>query len=139
MHSTLVSFTLCMQAGQALAPPAKWLRAQAASERLSRELGAMSERYLRALQPTADALGHALSLPKEATGIFGEEVVRGSSAAPLAQLAAVLAPKLRQVAGLGSWQVISPGHGERSADLGHILSMLAALHSILIDECQMRC
>lgn len=128
-----------MQASQALAPPAKWLRAHAASERLSRELGAMSERYMRVLQPTADALGHALGLPKEATGIFGEEVVRGSSAAPLAQLAAVLAPKLRQVAGLGSWQIISPGRGEGSADLGHAISMQPASHSILAHECQMKC
>lgn len=103
---------LClMQASQALDSPLKWLRAQAASERLSRELGAMSERYSEALQPTANDLGDALGLSPESTGIFAEEVVRGSSAAPLAQLAAVLVPKLRQLAGLGSWEVISPASG----------------------------
>lgn len=89
----------------------KWLRAQAASERLTRELGALSERYLAALQPTATALGDALGLSLESTGIFAEEVVRGSSAAPLAQLVAVLAPELRQMAGMSSWEVISPASG----------------------------
>lgn len=89
----------------------KWLRAQAASERLTRELGALSERYLAALQPTATALGDALSLSPESTGIFAEEVVRGSSAAPLAQVVSVLAPTLRQMAGLSSWDVISPASG----------------------------
>lgn len=103
--------TLSMQASQTLDTSMKWLRAQAASERLTRELGAMSERYSAALQPTANALGDALGLSPEYTGIFAEEVVRGSSAAPLAQLAAVLAPKLRQLAGLGSWEVISPASG----------------------------
>ncbi|KAL3148765.1 COP9 signalosome complex subunit 8 [Trebouxia sp. C0009 RCD-2024] len=99
------------QASQALASPMKWLRAQAASERLTRELGALSERYLAALQPTATALGDALSLSPESTGIFAEEVVRGSSAAPLAQVVSVLAPTLRQMAGLSSWDVISPASG----------------------------
>ncbi|KAL3137438.1 COP9 signalosome complex subunit 8 [Trebouxia sp. C0010 RCD-2024] len=95
------------QASQALDSPMKWLRAQAASERLTRELGALSERYLAALQPTATALGDALGLSLESTGIFAEEVVRGSSAAPLAQLVAVLAPELRQMAGMSSWEALS--------------------------------
>ena len=100
-----------MQASQVLDKPSKWLRAQAASERLTRELGTMSERYSAALQPTANALGDALGLSPEYTKMFAEEVVRGSSAAPLAQLAAILAPSLRQLAGLGSWEVISPASG----------------------------
>ncbi len=75
----------------------------------------MSERYSAALQPTASVLGQALALSQESTEIFAEEVVRGSSAAPLAQLAAVLAPKLREVAGLDSWQIISPGSGGKAA------------------------
>lgn len=100
-----------LQASQALESPCKWLRAQAASERLTRELGAMSERYSAALQPTANALGDALGLSQDSTANFAEEVVRGSSAAPLAQLAAILAPNLRQLAGLGSWEIISPAAG----------------------------
>jgi len=82
----------------------------------------MSERYSRSLQPTATALAHALGLPQDSTDIFCEEVVRGSSAAPLAQLAAILAPKLRLAAGLDSWQIISPGSGRRSAVMIFILS-----------------
>lgn len=91
--------------------PLKWLRAHAASERLTRELGSLSERYSAALQPTATALGDALGPAPESTGIFAEEVVRGLSAAPLAQLTAILVPALRQLAGMGSWQVISPASG----------------------------
>ena len=72
----------------------------------------MSERYSNALQPTATALGQALGLPQESTAIFAEEVVRGTPSAPLAQLSAVLAPNLRQLAGLDSWQIISPGSGK---------------------------
>ena len=90
----------------------KWLRAHAASERLSRHLGSLSQRYTEALQPTADILGSALGLPDQATNMFAEEVIRGTAAAPLAQLLAVLNPLLRELAGLPSWQIISPGHGE---------------------------
>ena len=36
------------------------------------------------------------------------QVLRGTAAAPLSQLLAVLEPRLRQEAGLGSWQLISP-------------------------------
>ena len=100
-----------LQASQELDLPLKWLRAQAASERLTRELSSLSERYSAALQPTASALGDALSLAPESTGIFAEVVTRGLSAAPLAQLMAILAPTLRQLAGMGSWQVISPAAG----------------------------
>ena len=90
----------------------KWLRAYAASERLSRHLGSLSQRYTEALQPTADTLGSALGLPDQATNMFAEEVIRGTAAAPLAQLLAVLNPLLRELAGLPNWQPISPGHGE---------------------------
>ena len=74
----------------------------------------MSERYSNVLQPTATALGQALGLPQESTSIFAEEVIRGTPAAPLAQLSAVLAPNLRQLAGLDSWQIISPGTGKNN-------------------------
>lgn len=100
-----------LQAAQSMDSPLKWLRAHASSERLARELGTLSERYSVALQPTATALGDALGLSQDSTAIFAEEVVRGSSAAPLAQLVSVLAPSLRQLAGMGSWQVISPASG----------------------------
>ncbi len=42
---------------------------------------------------------------QEAVGCVGEEVVRGSSGAPLAQLLAALEPALRQATGGGAWQV----------------------------------
>ena len=38
-------------------------------------------------------------------GGIGEEVVRGSSSAPLAQLLACLEPALRRATGGGVWQV----------------------------------
>ena len=91
----------------------KWLRAHAATERLSRHLGTLSQHYSAALQPPADALGNALGLPDEATSIFAEEVIRGTAAAALAQLLALLNPVLRDLAGLPSWQIISSGHGKQ--------------------------
>ena len=99
------------QASQKLTSQPKWLRAFAASERLTRELGNMSQRMSAALQPTASALGKALGLAPQSTDIFAEEVVRGLSAATLAQLVAILVPALRQLAGMSSWQVISPASG----------------------------
>lgn len=91
----------------------KWLRAHAACERLSRHLGSLSLHYTEALQPTADAVGTALELPTGATSIFAEEVIRGTAAAPLAQLLAVLNPALQELAGLPTWHLISPGCGEQ--------------------------
>ena len=94
-----------------------WLRAYAASERLSRHLSSLSQNYTAALQPSANALGNALGLPDEAISIFAEEVIRGTAAAPLAQLLALLNPVLRQLAGLPSWQIISPGRGKQAQRL----------------------
>lgn len=91
----------------------RWLRAYAASERLNRHLSSLSQHYTAALQPSANALGNALGLPDEATSIFAEEVIRGTAAASLAQLLALLNPVLRKLAGLPSWQITSPGHGKR--------------------------
>ncbi len=44
------------------------------------------------LQPTAEAMGHRLGLPHHAIAIFSEEAIRGTAAAPLAQLLGVLEP-----------------------------------------------
>ncbi len=43
--------------------------------------------------------------PQEAVACIGEEVVRGGSGAPLAQLLAALEPALRRATGSGVWQV----------------------------------
>lgn len=41
------------------------------------------------------------------------QIVRGSASAPLSQLASILEPALRKVAGLGSWLVLSGAAGRQ--------------------------
>ncbi|KAK9863129.1 hypothetical protein WJX84_006375, partial [Apatococcus fuscideae] len=66
------------------------MRAYAAAERLSRALGDISQVFLECLRPTAEALGSKLGIPQETCLLFPEEVVRGTMAAPLSQLLAIL-------------------------------------------------
>jgi alpha-glucan,water dikinase len=61
-------------------------------DKLNRTLSEQSSELVRQLQPTADALRHALSLDGGAMDIFSEEVVRSTAVAPLAQVLSVLEP-----------------------------------------------
>ena len=89
--------------------PALWpLRAKAAADRLRLALSSQGERYTLALAAPAAALGSRLGVSPHTVALFPEEVVRGTSAAPVAQLLRVLEPRLRELANLGAWQVISP-------------------------------
>lgn len=51
-------------------------------------------------------------------------MIRGTSAAPLSQLLAILEPVLRKTAGLGSWQVISPTASAVTGSLVAVPSLL---------------
>jgi alpha-glucan,water dikinase len=84
------------------------LRAKAAADRLRLALSSQSERATLALAAPAASLGSRLGVPPHTVALFPEEVVRGTSAAPVAQLLRVLEPRLRELANLGAWQVISP-------------------------------
>jgi len=83
------------------------LRTKAALDRIQIAVQDVVERYNNRLQPAAVALGGGLGVDHHAIDIFTEEVVRGTSAAPLSQLLRRVDPLLRQAADLGSWQVIS--------------------------------
>jgi alpha-glucan,water dikinase len=84
------------------------LRAKAVADRLRMSLATTGERYSAALAKPSAELGGRLRVDKAVLAIFSEEVVRSGAAAPLSQLLRVLEPRLREVAHLGAWQVISP-------------------------------
>ncbi|KAK9830544.1 hypothetical protein WJX72_012386 [[Myrmecia] bisecta] len=108
--STNAELALCLkdfQASQQTEGSEAVLRANAAAERTRRALGDLAAVFTQALQPTAEALGRKLNIDPAAVSLFSEEVVRGTPAAPLSQLLAILEPVLRASAGLGSWQLIS--------------------------------
>ncbi|GLC49607.1 Pyruvate phosphate dikinase, PEP/pyruvate binding domain, partial [Pleodorina starrii] len=87
----------------------RMLQSLAITERLKRNLADQGAALLGLMQPPADELGRRLKLAPEAVSCVGEEVVRGSSGAPLAQLLAWLEPALRQATGGGAWQIVSRG------------------------------
>ncbi|OAY62835.1 Alpha-glucan water dikinase, chloroplastic [Ananas comosus] len=84
------------------------LYAKAFLDRTRLALSTKGEQYHRILQPSAEYLGSLLGVDKGAVSIFTEEVIRSGSAASLSALLNRLDPVLRNVAHLGSWQIISP-------------------------------
>ena len=84
------------------------LQAKAITDRVQNALGECSQRYIGALQQTAGVMGGKLGVDGHVLDIFSEEVVRGSAAAPLSQMLRALDPVLRNLAQMGSWQIISP-------------------------------
>ncbi|EFJ48915.1 hypothetical protein VOLCADRAFT_104469 [Volvox carteri f. nagariensis] len=82
----------------------RMLQALAIAERLKRFLADHGAALIGLIQPAAEALADRLKLQPAAVSGVGEEVVRGSSGAPLAQLLASLEPALRQATGGGPWQ-----------------------------------
>ncbi|GIL62435.1 hypothetical protein Vafri_16667 [Volvox africanus] len=87
----------------------RMLQGLAIAERLKRYLADQGAALMGLIQPATDALADRLKLPPEAVKGVGEEVVRGSSGAPLAQLLSCLEPALRQATGGGVWQIVSRG------------------------------
>lgn len=53
-------------------------------------------------------MGSRLNCRSDVIAIFSEEVVRSGAAAPLSQILRVLEPKIRELAHMGHWQIISP-------------------------------
>ncbi len=87
------------------------LQARAVLDRLGRALSALVDRYHRLLQPKADFLGRAFQADSWTITLFSEEVIRGQPLFVLSILLRHLNAVLHRSAGLGSWQVISPGRG----------------------------
>ncbi|GJW53834.1 alpha-glucan water dikinase 1, chloroplastic-like protein isoform X1 [Tanacetum coccineum] len=84
------------------------LFAKSVLDRTRLALASKGEFYNQILQPSAEYLGARLNLDQWAVSIFTEEMIRAGSAASLSSLVNRLDPILRNVANLGSWQVISP-------------------------------
>nr|CAB3468198.1 unnamed protein product [Digitaria exilis] len=84
------------------------LYAKAYLDRIRLALASKGEQYHNMMQPSAEYLGSLLGVDQWAVNIFTEEIIRGGSAATLSALLNRFDPILRNVANLGSWQVISP-------------------------------
>ncbi|KAG2439142.1 hypothetical protein HXX76_004509 [Chlamydomonas incerta] len=97
----------------------RMLQALAICDRIKRSLAEHSGALMGLIQPPAATLAERLGIQPEAVGGIGEEVVRGSSSAPLAQLLAFLEPALRRATGGGVWQVVSRG-GDRPVVAGRL-------------------
>lgn len=87
------------------------LQAKAVIDRLGRALGSFIDRYHKLLQPKAEFLGSAFHADLWTITLFSEEVLRGRPVFVLSMLLRNLDPILRRSANLGSWQLISRGHG----------------------------
>ena len=85
------------------------LRMKSLTDRLGRTIGEWSNELYTILQPKAEALGAAFEVERWTIPLFSEEIIRGSPAFMLSLLLRRLDPLLRKQAGLGGWQVISPG------------------------------
>ncbi|XP_044343564.1 alpha-glucan water dikinase, chloroplastic isoform X2 [Triticum aestivum] len=84
------------------------LYAKAFLDRTRLALATKGEEYHNILQPSAEYLGSLLGIEQWTLNIFTEEIIRSGSAASLSLLLNRLDPVLRNVANLGSWQIISP-------------------------------
>ncbi|CAN6238024.1 unnamed protein product [Urochloa humidicola] len=84
------------------------LYAKAYVDRTRLALVTKGEEYHHTLQPSAEYLGSLLGVEQWTVDIFTEEIIRSGSAASLSLLLNRLDPILRNIANLGSWQIISP-------------------------------
>ncbi|CAL5022240.1 unnamed protein product [Urochloa decumbens] len=84
------------------------LYAKAYLDRTRLALVTKGEEYHHTLQPSAEYLGSLLGVEQWTVNIFTEEIIRSGSAASLSLLLNRLDPILRNIANLGSWQIISP-------------------------------
>jgi alpha-glucan,water dikinase len=84
------------------------LHARAVTDRAGRWVQEFTADVYRQLQPKAEALGAAFGVETWTVPLFSEEVIRGGPAFTLSLLLRPLDRLLRQAAGLGGWQVISP-------------------------------
>ncbi|HSB51635.1 MAG TPA: hypothetical protein VLD40_03155 [Dissulfurispiraceae bacterium] len=87
------------------------LQVKAAIDRLQLALGAYIDGTYRLLQPKAEFLGSAFQAASWSISFFSEEVVRGRPAFALSALLKKLDGRVRELAHLGDWQVISRGEG----------------------------
>jgi alpha-glucan,water dikinase len=85
------------------------LQARSVADRAARWVQGCTDSLYRRVQPKAEVLGEGFGAAKWVVPLFGEEVVRGGSAFALSLLLKHLDPILRTAAGIGGWQIVSPG------------------------------
>jgi alpha-glucan,water dikinase len=85
------------------------LQALSVVERTSRAVRDASDALYALLQPKAEQLGRSVGVEQWTISLFSEEVVRGTLLFVLGRCLRHLEPALHQRAGLGGWQIISPG------------------------------
>ena len=84
------------------------LHAKSVADRAARWVQGFTAGVYRRLQPKAEFLGEAFQAQAWTVPLFSEEVIRGGPAFALSLLLRRLDPLLREAAGLGGWQVVSP-------------------------------
>lgn len=87
------------------------LHAQAVLERIRREIVRTTDEDSRLFQPIAEHLGQAFGAEPWTVQTFAEEVVRGRFEFAVSALLRKLDERLRQIAGVGHWQIVSRGAG----------------------------
>ncbi len=104
---------------------ADWaLRVKSVTDRFSRVVGEWTDALLTQLQPNAEMLGRAFRAADWSIALFGEEVIRGGPAFTLSRLMRRLDPMLREQAGIGGWQVLSPAQATgRVQVVGSLMSV----------------
>ncbi|KAJ7534983.1 hypothetical protein O6H91_12G013500 [Diphasiastrum complanatum] len=112
------------------------LQAKSVLDRTRLALADKAEIYQTILQPSAKYLGTLLNVQTWAVDIFTEEMIRAGSAASLSLLLNRIDPVLRNIAHLGSWQVISPvpvrGYVVVVDDLGDVQDKVYENPTILV-------
>ncbi|KAG1358766.1 putative Alpha-glucan water dikinase 2 [Cocos nucifera] len=84
------------------------LHTKAVLDHIQLTLADKAQYYLKMIQPSAEYLGKLLRVESWAVINFTEELIRAGSGATLSILVNRLNPIIRNMANLGSWQVISP-------------------------------
>jgi alpha-glucan,water dikinase len=129
LNAETAEFQLCAHHLRALLESTdesrEWaLHAKSVTDRAGRALGQWSQGLFSRLQSKAEFMGEAFAADAWTIPLFSEEIIRGSAGFMLSLLLRRLEPLLRQRAGLGGWQVISPAH-----TAGRV-QVVASLHAV---------
>eukprot|EP00928_Gymnodinium_smaydae_P011570 TRINITY_DN14252_c0_g2_i3.p1 TRINITY_DN14252_c0_g2~~TRINITY_DN14252_c0_g2_i3.p1 ORF type:complete len:1625 (+),score=390.00 TRINITY_DN14252_c0_g2_i3:87-4961(+) len=80
---------------------------KAMCDRISRVVGELSDKCQQLMGPKAEFLGEAIGAPRQNLDTFVDEVLRGTSLMAVSLVLQRLEPKLREIAQLPPWQIIS--------------------------------
>ena len=85
------------------------------TDRVKQSLGEITDQIEHVLQSKGEMLGKEFKLSEHAYKIFSEEILRGTLFFSLSMTLRKIDPKVREIAHLGNWLIISKGrsHGSR--------------------------